>query len=312
MRFWHSYKSYQFNQKLKKYIHINSLFASVVIGLTAGLAMVNSAWAAFKSMPSLPSRPKGGNPTAEANEDSTAKRKKTKAKAKTKPKKTAASTSSSAAIGNVSAPTSFTHSNIITTVFWVGEDAGSDNGFISNTPSAWDEQWMQHFGGVDTPNNRNGYLPAAFRPKENPFYFALPYNDLDANGNRRSNASLCPNRNSGPYSWCKNAWIAIKKDNKVAYAQWEDVGPFYEDDANYVFGKSAPKNKQNASAGLDVSPAVYDYLGLSDVDRASWTFVSASQVPSGPWKQIITTSRGYKVDWLNDYLQKTYLIALIT
>jgi hypothetical protein len=193
---------------------------------------------------------------------------------------------------------SFNHTNIITTFFWVGEDASTDNGGIANAESAWDDKWAQHYGGVDDPDSRNGYSPAGFTPKENPFYIALPYNDLDEKGNRKPTASNCPlalDPVQKNYSWCKNSWIAIRHGNKIAYAQWEDVGPFGEDDFNYVFGTAAPSNRRDAKAGLDVSPAVRDYLGLQDVDKTDWTFVPASAIPNGPWKQITTTTLGYSI-----------------
>ena len=34
----------------------------------------------------------------------------------------------------------------------------------------------------------------------------------------------------------KNRWIRIVKNEKIAYAQWEDVGPFNTDDKDYAFG----------------------------------------------------------------------------
>lgn len=184
------------------------------------------------------------------------------------------------------------HDNIITTIFWVGEAADPSNDYISNVASAWDGNWQANFGGFDDPNSRNGYYPAAFTPRENPFYFALPYNDLDNNGNRKPTAGNCPNAGASAVSWCKNAWIKIVKGGKIAYAQWQDTGPSEYDDVAYVFGTAAPKNTWGAKAGLDVSPAVRDYLGLADIDRVGWGFVSASSVPAGPWKNIVTTSPG--------------------
>lgn len=187
------------------------------------------------------------------------------------------------------------HQGITTTIFWAGEPASADNGYIANNASAWDGQWKTHYGGFDDPNHRTGFLPAAFTPKENPFYFALPYSDITDNGLRKASAGNCPFYavlKNQPYSWCKNGWITITHGGKTVYAQWEDVGPFEEDDLAYVFGSSAPQNKQGAKAGLDVSPAVRDYLGLQDVDNCDWNFVSADSVPAGPWRQIITSSLG--------------------
>ncbi|EKE18615.1 MAG: hypothetical protein ACD_9C00285G0002 [uncultured bacterium] len=187
------------------------------------------------------------------------------------------------------------HKNITTTFFWVGEEPGEANKNISNLPSAWDEKWSESFGGVDDPKNRNGYVVANFTPKENPFYFALPYNDFDDNGKRKRNAKIIiPWANSKQWekheSMCKNQWIKIDKGDRTAYAQWEDVGPFGEDDSAYVFGTAKPKSKINDNAGLDVSPAVKDFLGLSDIDKTNWQFIDVDDVPDGPWKEIITKS----------------------
>ncbi|HWY34346.1 MAG TPA: polysaccharide deacetylase family protein, partial [Nitrosopumilaceae archaeon] len=39
------------------------------------------------------------------------------------------------------------HQNITATFFWVGEPASSDNQFIDNLSSIWDDKWLAHFGG---------------------------------------------------------------------------------------------------------------------------------------------------------------------
>lgn len=190
------------------------------------------------------------------------------------------------------------HKDITVTVFWIGEEGSSENENIPNISSAWDDSWLLSYGGVDEPNSRDGYYPADFTPKENPFYFALPYNDFDENGDKRSNlASYIPwatNEDNNSLSICKNRWIKITKGNRVVYAQWEDVGPFNEDDIDYVFGSSMPKNEINSHAGLDVSPAVRDYLDLEDIDRVDWQFIDDSDVPNGVWKEIVTTSN---INW---------------
>ena len=188
------------------------------------------------------------------------------------------------------------HKNISTTYFWAGEEADKDNGNISNLPSAWDEDWVKHFGGIDNPKKRDGFCPAGFAPKENPFYCALPYNDFNEKGKQKNDTTALAmwakdNIIGSEQSICKNQWIKITKNGKSAYAQWEDVGPFGEDDKAYVFGNSTPKSKENSHAGLDVSPAVRDYLGLGDVDKTDWQFIDAQDVPAGPWKDIITTSQ---------------------
>src|SRR5262249_32908549 len=127
------------------------------------------------------------------------------------------------------------------------------------------------------------------------FYFALPFNDLDTNGVRKAAApQIIPwarrTHVARGDSWLMNHWIKIVAHGRAAYAQWEDVGPFLENDAAYVFGSARPSNLDGVGAGLDVSPAVHDFLGLGDVSKTRWQFVSAAQVPPGPWKQVVTTS----------------------
>jgi hypothetical protein len=80
--------------------------------------------------------------------------------------------------------------------------------------------------------------------------------------------------------------IAIRKGNRVAYAQWEDAGPFRTDHWQYVFGNERPKPNLNQGAGLDVSPAVRDYLGLKQTDVTDWRFVDFGEVPHGPWATL--------------------------
>jgi len=191
-------------------------------------------------------------------------------------------------------PTYILHQNISATVFWVGEEADETNGYIANDASAWDEAWKEHYGGYDDPYNRDGYFPAAFIPKQNPFYVALPFNDLNSDGIQKENLQeLLPWYNPEfpkTRSLCKNQWVKITNlaNNKTVYAQWEDVGPFESDDAQYVFGKSQPKNTINEHAGIDLSPATRDFLQAADIQKVSWEFVPREDVPNGVWKQIKT------------------------
>jgi len=71
-------------------------------------------------------------------------------------------------------------SNIVTTVFWVGEQAGGNNP-VPNYKSCWDANWTSNYGGFDTPEPSlcaGNYIPASFTPRQNPFYLRLPYNDV--------------------------------------------------------------------------------------------------------------------------------------
>jgi len=179
-------------------------------------------------------------------------------------------------------------SNIVTTIFWIGEQP-SGNNLVPNRTSSWDKQWTKNYGGFDDPNpaHRNNYLPVKFTPRQNPFYCALPYNDKAHTGQRPAATRVVPwfkEAYQGPaVSTCKDRWIAIRKGNRVAYAQWEDAGPFRTDHWQYVFGNERPKPNLNKGAGLDISPAVRDYLGLKETDVTDWKFVEFREVPRGPW-----------------------------
>lgn len=179
-------------------------------------------------------------------------------------------------------------SEIVTTTFWVGEPPSSRNP-TPNRASSWDKNWTQNYGGFDNPDraHRRGYLPEKFIPRQNPFYCALPYNDKASTGHRPEAARVVPwfreAFQSPAVSTCKGRWVAIRKGNRVAYAQWEDAGPFRTDHWQYVFGNERPKPNLNKGAGLDVSPAVRDFLGMNDTDVTDWRFVDFSEVPQGPW-----------------------------
>lgn len=177
---------------------------------------------------------------------------------------------------------------IVTTVFWVGERPTANNP-VPNYKSSWDARWAQNYGGLDSPDpsQRRNYIPARFIPRQNPFYVALPYNDV-TRGTTKPDA-----RKAIPWfkqaferpgkSVLKGRWVAIKRGGKICYAQWEDCGPFRTDHWQYVFGNQRPLPNLNQGAGLDVSPAVRDYLQMGGKDVCDWKFVEARDVPSGPW-----------------------------
>jgi hypothetical protein len=179
--------------------------------------------------------------------------------------------------------------DIVTTVFWIGEPAGPNNP-VSNVRSSWDVNWTANYGGYDPPetSNRRDYIPVAFVPRQNPFYVALPYNDISDGEFKPEVPLIIPwfreTRAAPGRSLCKDHWIAIRNGNRTCYAQWEDCGPFRTDNFQYVFGNERPEPNANGGAGLDVSPAVRDYLGLQSTDVTDWRFVEARDVPHGPWR----------------------------
>jgi len=179
-------------------------------------------------------------------------------------------------------------SNIVTTIFWIGERPAGYNS-VPNDRSSWDRYWSSSYGGYDNPDpaGRRNYIPVNFVPRQNPFYCALPYNDVEGGHTKAEAAQVIP--------WFKQAylrdgqtvlkgrWIAIRRGLRVCYAQWEDCGPFRTDHWQYVFGNERPRPNLNQGAGLDVSPAVRDYLGLGSKDVCDWRFVEFREVPNGPW-----------------------------
>ena len=181
--------------------------------------------------------------------------------------------------------------NIVTTVFWIGEKPTANNP-VPNHASSWDAAWAKNYGGYDDPrpSQRQNYIPVNFTPRQNPFYCALPYNDKAREGHRSEAPKVVPwfkEAYRGPgVSVCKGRWVEIRKGNRTVYAQWEDAGPFRTDHWEYVFGNERPKPNLNRGAGLDVSPAVRDFLGLQDTDVTDWKFVEASEVPAGPWARL--------------------------
>jgi hypothetical protein len=181
--------------------------------------------------------------------------------------------------------------SIVTTTFWVGERPTKNNP-IPNHTSSWDPKWAEHFGGTDDPNpaNRANFIPAGFVPQQNPFYVALPYNDILHGVLKPEASAVIPwfqkAYQSSDHSVLKDRWVAIRFGGRTVYAQWEDCGPFRTDHWQYVFGTERPKPNLNKGAGLDVSPAVRDWLGMNDSDITDWKFVEVEEVPSGPWAQL--------------------------
>ena len=161
----------------------------------------------------------------------------------------------------------------------------------------------------------NNYFPTSVpTPKENPFYLDLPFDDINDSiafnerctvipwANDPGYAGNCTNTN---FSYMKNFWVSITGPNgSTCYGQIEDAGPSSGSayhDANYVFSTTdaRPLNKlysgdPTQGDGMDVSPALNGCLGFKDLDgdddHVSWQFVDAANVPTGPWKNIVTTS----------------------
>jgi len=140
---------------------------------------------------------------------------------------------------------------------WVGEQAGANNP-VSNYRSSWDANWTGNYGGLDTPIRRRDATVFRWRlsPARIPSIVRCRTTmSCTASLNRKrrllSHGSNRPTRDLGQ-SVCKDRWVAIRKENRTCYAQWEDCGPFRTDHFQYVFQNERPKPNLNDGAGLDV------------------------------------------------------------
>ena len=207
------------------------------------------------------------------------------------------------ALENIPQPEKYPQHRVVATIFYVGESASASNGYIDNISTAWEDDARIQFGGVDDPDRRNAEgVPADFRPKENPFYVALPASEFNKRG-------LIPGaREMSPWakeavtfqenrSLFKGRWVGVKnpENGVVVYGQWLDTGPSDDPsdarDYQYVFGDSSakPKNSFGLKAGIDVSPAMTHQLGF-DIAKGGieviWQFVDSQDVPDGTWKDF--------------------------
>jgi len=186
---------------------------------------------------------------------------------------------------------------VTSTIFWVGEQPTARNP-TPNCKSSWDQSWAINFGGYDDPNPQNRianhatgeFRPKAFIPKLNPFYIALPYNDVKGWAAHKPEAPrvipwFSRMRPEPGKTVLKGRWLQIYFNGRSCYAQWEDCGPWTTDDWEYVFGTKPPKNRENGAAGIDLSPSIRDFLVLRSGQKVHWRFVEAGQVPYGPWKK---------------------------
>ncbi len=208
------------------------------------------------------------------------------------------------------------HTQIVATTFWVGEVLDPDAVDGSQEVSAYDAEWMHHYGGCDGVREEgrcrteeraagNGYFPTAMTPLENPFYLDLPYDDVNDPVGFARRGDVIPWADDPAYagrvddaafSLMKNRWVRIRHGAVTCYGQIQDAGPGAYNDARYVFGAddARPANADFNNAGMDVSPALNGCLGFPELDgrsaRVDWQFVEEQDVPEGPWRTLVTSS----------------------
>jgi hypothetical protein len=201
----------------------------------------------------------------------------------------------------------------IASTFYIHEPAGSSNAGISNVPTAWDDLASKDYGvpdgwgpinGVSGPTfKRRGLCPAAGIPKEGLAYVAIQVVDHDGRIYKKAfpwvkyAARFLPQLRKfkdGHFAdWqspFKNLWVEVHYHGLVAYGQVEDTGPSKFTDGRaadfpYVFGRARhTKNRYGLHAGIDLSPALTDYLGTDGGARVTWRIIPSDLVPNGWWK----------------------------
>ncbi|EFA80110.1 hypothetical protein PPL_06932 [Heterostelium album PN500] len=201
-----------------------------------------------------------------------------------------------------------THFNIKPVLHYIGEN-NNTNFEKSPNASSWDPNWIESMGGIDYPDsqNRSGFFPIKFMPRQNVFYCALPYNDLDQWGRKISSIHI-PwadeiDLNDHRDSIIQHRWIRVATHEVEGYCQLEDVGPGGSDDFDYVFGP-AHAIPEYEHGGIGISPALAQVLGMlnhiKSRDMVMWSFVDEHHVPNGPWifkkekkEKLLRTKRKY-------------------
>jgi hypothetical protein len=172
--------------------------------------------------------------------------------------------------------------NITAGEFWIGENG--------DKASAWAADWVRENGGADSPDDRNGYAAGEHASRVNPFYVALPFDDLkhpDLAQKWLPKGWARAPKNGKAVSACKDRWVELKNARgDDCFAQWEDAGPGADAQPEYVFGDKGPKIPE--MPGIDVSPAVAAYLGLADAGPkiVAWRFVDDADVRPGAWMKM--------------------------
>jgi hypothetical protein len=166
--------------------------------------------------------------------------------------------------------------------FYIGE--------AKHEANEWNKGWNTS-SLKDDPDNRNGFASGDHASTINPFYVALPFNDLAYPDKAKQYLPLAWQQSAkNGKSVCQHRWVEIKMEDgfgHICYAQWEDVGPLRNDHVEYLFGPERPDTGNRA--GIEVSPAVAAYLGFSNIKgpiNVRWRFIDDNDVPPGQWLKL--------------------------
>ena len=181
--------------------------------------------------------------------------------------------------------------DIVTTVFWIGEHADREQ---SRSES-------QEFLGLATgraitavttaPIPHGGTTTSRSISSRGRIRFtvALPYNDV-THGQFKPEARDWSFRGFDRHSCSRGIRFAKIAGSRSAEAigsatrNGKIVGRSAPTISNTFSRTNARRPNLNHGAGLDVSPAVRDYLGLRTDVLTDWQFVEVRDVPPGPWR----------------------------
>jgi hypothetical protein len=169
------------------------------------------------------------------------------------------------------------------------------------TPLVLSEDWHQSitatiFSFALTSTDTKGqsaYNDVSPLTEENPWYVALPFNNR-----------VYPSTSIYNSQVLKNYWLEIinPANNLTCFAQVEDAGPWFVNDDAYVFDPTHRPFSETAfgsmydiyktagigrivtnNAGIDLSPTVAQYIGITGKGPVHWRFADPAKITSGPW-----------------------------
>jgi len=167
--------------------------------------------------------------------------------------------------------------------------------------------WTGNYGGLDNPDSSTRpqrYSGGVYPPPESLLLCACR-TTMSMHGQFKPEAPLVipwfKQAYTGPgQSVCKDRWVAIRKENRTCYAQWEDCGPFRTDHFQYVFQNERPKPNLNDGGWVGCFlPQSAITSDSNATDTTDWQFCPRRgmclRVPGGATaKTTISSSRGGK------------------